>query len=314
MMTMASMVANSRSVKRTVTNSRTWKVPLWAGLLLLGSPVLSGATDQAVGELRVQLDSGVVSVTAYEVPLEVVVQEIAVKADLRLMQHVALDRPVSVSVDRQPLPDVLDQLLANDSYQLYRRVDDEGGQNIAASIPGMLWVFAKGAAPEPEAMLFFEGVILKGTVGQKKEAIRELRRVGTTAAVQALSVALGDEDRRVRKAAMEALSKIGGDEALAAIASASAIDDPLLRARATQALSAAGGTSAADYLTLALRDEDPRVRAAAVASLGDLEDDRHVHVIRQALDDPDPRVRERAVDVLEDLDDATMFRALFPPD
>lgn len=301
-------------MKRTVTNSSTSFVPLWAGLLLLGSPVLFGASVQAVGELQVQVDGSLVSVTADEVPLEVVVQEIAARTDTRLIQHVALDRPVSVSIDRQPLAKVLSRLLANDSYQLYQRVVGEGGESSASSIPGMLWVFAKGAAPAPEAMLFFEGVILKGTVGQKKEAIRELRRVGTTAAVQTLSVALGDEDGRVRKAAMEALSRIGGDEALAAIASASLDDDPQIRARAAQALSAAGGRSAADYLTLALRDEDPRVRAAAVASLGDLEDDRQLHIIRQALDDPDPRVRERAVDVLEDLDDDAMFRTLFPPE
>jgi HEAT repeat protein len=301
-------------MKRTVTSNRTWLVPLWAGLLLLGGPVLSGAADQGVGELRVQLDGGLVSVTATEVPLEVVVREIAVKADLRLIQHVVLDRPVSLSIDRQALPDVLDRLLANDSYQLYRRAVGDGGADSGASIPGMLWIFAEGAAPAPEAMLFFEGVILKGTVGQKKEAIRELRRVATIAAVQTLSVALGDDDERVRKAAMEALSAIGGDEALAAIASASADDDPHLRARAAQALSAAGGRSAADYLALALHDEDPRVRAAAVASLGDLEDDRHLHIIRQSLDDPDPQVRERAVDILEDLDDEAMFRALFPPE
>ena len=295
-------------------NRRTRLVPLWAGLLLLGSPVLFGAPVHTSGELQVQVDGSLVSVIANQVPLEVVVREIAVKTGVRLIQQVALDRSVSVSMDRLPLRKVLSRLLSDDSYQLYQRVDGEGDENIVRSIPGMLWIFAQGTAPAPEAMLFFEGVILKGTVGEKKEAIRELRRQGTVAAVRTLSVALGDADERVRNAAMEALSKIGGDEALAAIASASAEDDPLLRARAAQALSAAGGHSAADYLTLALRDEDPRVRAAAVASLGELEDDRHLRMIRQALDDPDPRVRERAVDILEDLDDDTMFRALYSPE
>lgn len=306
------MVANSRSMTRT-TNSLTSLVPLWAGLLLLGSPVLFGATVPAGGELQVQVDNGLVSVTADEVPLDIVVREIADQADLRLIQHIALDRLVSSSLDKRPLSEALDQLLASYSYQLYLGVAD-GDRSNPSTIPGTLWIFADGAVPATEAMLFFEAVILRGTVVEKREAIRELGRVGTTPAVQTLSVALGDEDLRVREAALEALSRIGGDEALAAIASASAHDDPGLRVRAAQALSNAAGSSSADYLSLALGDEDARVRAAAVASLGDLEDDRQLHLIRQALDDPDPQVRERAVDILENLDDDAIFRAVFLPD
>ncbi len=49
--------------------------------------------------------------------------------------------------------------------------------------------------------------MLEGEVGEKKEAILNLGRLGTPDAVQALSLALGDEDARVRKAALEALSQ-----------------------------------------------------------------------------------------------------------
>lgn len=295
--------------KSTLTRTRLKSLSrLGMGLLIVGNPVLSWS-DDSVGGLQLQLADGLLSVTADQVPLDVVIREIAVNADLRLIQHATLQRPVSISIDQQPLAEVLGWLLADDSYQLFRSVDDN-----RASIPGTLWIFADGAVPPAEAMLFFEGVILRGTVGEKKEAIRELRRVGTTSAVQTLSVALGDEDARVRKASLAALAEIGGDEALAAIASASALDDPTVRARATQALAAAGGTSAAEYLSLALHDEDARVRAAAVASLGDLEDSNYLPMIRQVLDDPDPRVRERAVDILEDLEDDASFRALFVPE
>jgi HEAT repeat protein len=159
---------------------------------------------------------------------------------------------------------------------------------------------------------FLETVVMQGTVGDRKAAIFALRQLATDEAIGILSIALGDEDPRVRKAAFEALAHIGGDEALAAIASASADDDPVVRARAAEALANAGGYSATDYLELALRDEDARVRATAVAALGDLNGSHAVNIISQALRDPDPEVRERATELLEELNDDALFHALYP--
>ena len=73
-------------------------VPLWAGLLLVGSPVPTCAEHPSFGELQVHLDDGLVSVIATEAPLDVVIREIAVKANLKLIQHVALD----IAARRQP--------------------------------------------------------------------------------------------------------------------------------------------------------------------------------------------------------------------
>ena len=165
---------------------------------------------------------------------------------------------------------------------------------------------------EPAKTLFLETVILEGTPGDKKVAIRELRKRQDADAIAVLSIALGDSDPRIRKAAFEALSRIPGDEALAAIASAARDSDPLTRARAAESLANAGGYSAVDYLELALRDDDARVRATATEALGDLGDSRSVNIISMALRDPDPDVRQRAAEMLDQLNDDALFHALHP--
>jgi HEAT repeat protein len=166
---------------------------------------------------------------------------------------------------------------------------------------------------DPAKDLFLQTVVLQGTAGDKKAAILELRKLGTSEAIATLSLALGDDDPRVRKSAFEALTRIGGDDALAAIASASQEDDPLIRLKAAEALGIAGGYSAAAYLELALRDEDERVRTTAVEALGDLGDSRSVNIISVALRDENPEVRQRAAELLDQLSDETLFQTLYPP-
>lgn len=157
-----------------------------------------------------------------------------------------------------------------------------------------------------------ETVLEQGTVGERKAAVRELRHLATEAAAQTLSIALGDNDPRVRNAAFEALSQIGGDAALVVIASATADPDPALRMQAIESLGAAGGYSAADYLERALQDDDARVRAMAVLALGDLDDSDSVNIMSRALRDPDVEVRERALEMLDELNDDALFRTLYP--
>ena len=107
-------------------NSRNNVFPLWAGLLIVSSlaPLIAGA-DQRTGELSVRVDAGLVSLSVYNVSVQDVIDEIAAQSDVRVVQHVALDRVITLNLDRQPLPDVLDEILKNDSYQLYQGVSNE---------------------------------------------------------------------------------------------------------------------------------------------------------------------------------------------
>ncbi len=285
--------------------------PLWAGLLILGSlaPLFALANERA-GELSVQVDKGLVSVTAQDVPIQDVLNEIAAQSDLRVIQHVALDRVITLNLDRQSLPDALDEILTNDSYQLYQ---EPAGENEAESdnpVPGTLWLFSEGSSLAPAATVFFEAVILQGSYREKKEAIRELRRLGTPDAVNTLSLALSDEDSRVRDAAFEALSKIDSDEAVAAAASASADADPWVRSEAALALSSNNSESAVQYLKIAFNDPDPRVRMTVIEALGDIPSEQAVATLRLALQDEDQNVRMHAVDALEEIGGEIAFQAL----
>lgn len=296
-----------------MTNSFVTQSKLWAGLLICSSLVPAFAAEQKnTGDLEVRIDGGLISVLAQNVPVQDVVREIAVQADLRLVQHVELDQTISLTIERQPLPDVLDLILKNDSYQLFQHVINETEADTPAA--AALWVFSEGSALAPAETIFLETAIYNGTVGEKKEAIRELVSLGTPDAVQTLSVALGDDDPRVQNTAMEALSRIGGDDALSAIASAAMDADPRLRGKAANAMAMIGGYSTPEYLKLALRDGDPQVRAFVIDALGDVGNERSMQVIHEALQDPDPEVRERAEDVLEELADDAALRVLFRPD
>jgi hypothetical protein len=298
-------------MRKKKRNSRDNVFPLWAGLLIVGSlaPLLAGAGERT-DQMSVQIDGGLVSVTANDVPMQEVLDEIATLSGLRIVQHVALDRTITLNLDRQPLPDVLDELLKNDSYQLYQGVFGDDEAETDNPIPGTLWIFSEGSSLDPAATVFFEAVILHGSFQEKKEAIRELRRLGTPDAANTLTLALSDEDPRVRDAAFEALSKFDGEEALAAIASASADTDPWVRSEAANALSSSDTESAVQYLNLAFNDPDPRVRMTVIEAFTDIPSEQAVAALSLALRDEDPGVRMHAVDALELIGGEIAFQAL----
>ena len=288
--------------------------PLWAGLLVISglAPPFAGATESTVA-MSVSFDNGLVSVSASSVPVRDVIEAIADQAGLRLVEQVELDQQVTLDIDRQPLPDALALLLDNDSYTLYQAMPDNDDD--ADVIPGTLWVFSEGTSLAPAATVFYEAVLYQGTFREKKEAIRELRRLGTPAAVQALSLALGDEDARIRDTALSALSRIGSDEALAAIASAAQDSDPRVRGNAAAALASGDSETSAQYLAMALDDPDSRVRMAVIESLADVPfgavpSELAVATLSRALEDEDPEVRMSAVDAMEEIGGNVAYQTL----
>jgi hypothetical protein len=296
------------------TSNRNILFPLWAGLLVISglAPPFAGATESTVA-MSVSFDNGLVSVSASSVPVRDVIEAIADQAGLRLVEQVELDQQVTLDIDRQPLPDALAVLLENDSYTLFQAIPST--DNDADVIPGTLWVFSEGTSLAPAATVFYEAVLYQGTYREKKEAVRELRRLGTPAAVQALSLALGDEDARIRDTALSALSRIGSDEALAAIASAAQDSDPRVRGNAAAALASGDSETSAQYLAMALDDPDSRVRMAVIESLADVPfgavpSELAVATLSRALEDEDPEVRMSAVDAMEEIGGNVAYQTL----
>ena len=294
--------------------SRPHFSPLWAGRLITSglAPLYSGA---ATGNdtLTVVFDAGLVSLSASGAAAGDVVEAIADQAGLLLVKHVQLDRPVTLSVDKQPLPDVLAAILENDSYMLLQttQLDNAG----AGFVPGILWVFSAGSAHAPATTIIFEAALYNGDYREKTLTIAKLRRLGTPAAVQTLSLALGDDDSRIRDQALRALSRIGGDDALAAIASATMDSESRVRAEAATALAAGDVDTAAQYLALVVDDPDPQVRVAAVESLADVPlgtvPSRHaVTMLTRALHDENRDVRMAVVDAMEGIGGSIAYQVL----
>jgi len=301
-------------MKAATINRCLYLSPLWAGLLILSglAPSSAGASESTVA-MAVAVDDGLVSVFANNVAVGDLIEAIARQAELRLVGHVDLDRLITLDVEHQPLPELLAEILKDDSYQLYQAMP--GDDDSEEVIPGTLWIFSAGTSLAPAATIYLEAVLYQGTYAEKKEAIRELRRLGSPAAVQALSLALGDDDGRVRDAAISALSRIGSDDALAAIASAAMDSDPRVRGEAAAALGSGDNETSAQYLAMALDDPDPRVRMAVIESLADVPfgtvpAELSVATLTRALEDKNPEVRMAAVDAMEEIGGEVAYRML----
>lgn len=287
---------------KKISRSRFFSFPLWAGLLILGSPVplLADADEHTDLSVKV-LDQDLISLSAYRAPVQDVLQEIARSANLKIIQYVGLKRLVTLSLDQQPLSVILSHILEDDSYQLYE------SQQSSADV---LWIFSKGSSLAPAATISLEGLLLQGNVSERKEAIGELQQLGSPDAVRSISLALGDENLNVRNLAFDALASIGGEEALAAIASASLDQDPTARGESALALASGHNESAVQYLSIAYKDSNPNVRRLAVEAFADIPSEKSVQALGLALRDENPAVRMQAVDALEHIGGDAALQAL----
>ena len=292
--------------------SRTFCSLALAGLLA-SSPALGVKEPQ--GSWAVDVDRGRISLAAENAPIREIVLAIVKHFDLRLVEHARIGGTVSATLFDETLHAVLGQLLERHSFQLYSAAAAETDDRHQTSIPSTLWIFSSVSGRAPAGTVFLEAVLHQGTAPEKREAIRELKRLQSAASVQALSVALTDDDETIRKLALDALEDIEHPEALAAIASASHDPDPRVRSAAAAALASGDRTSAERYLELALGDPDPRVRRSVVESLvdvplGTLPDEQIVVALNRALLDDDPEVRMHAVDALESIGGNVAYTAL----
>jgi len=284
----------------------TIRVRVFAAGLLASLAALVDSPAIAAEAVDVRCRHDVVQVDAADADTQAIVEAIAAACGLRYIGHAPVDGTTTLVTDDVSLSEVLERLLTDDSYQLLLAEPAGSGPR------GTLWVFADGETLPAEAAILFETAMLQGTVAQRRQAVRDLRRHGSDDAVNLLALALVDPDRRIRDAAMEALAAIGSDAAVAALASAGSSLSAPDRAEAADMLAMTDAPLAIDYLEVALRDPDPAVRAAVLESLADVPDERGLPLVRAALEDPSVEVRQAALEVLEALDDERQFRALYP--
>ena len=198
-------------------------LPRWAGLPVSGSLALLSLTVAAFA-IEIEVEDGLVSIEAAHEPLDVVIENLANESGFRLIWQEPLQRRVDVRYHRRPLPDALNELLQTESYLLLLP-DPSDARGERPSVPATLWIFPDGSGEAVSAAEFLETVLLQGRIGEKKAAIRELRRLDTAAAVESLGDfgdtrsrdiiqdALSDPDPGVRRRAVEILEELD-DEAM----------------------------------------------------------------------------------------------------
>jgi hypothetical protein len=114
----------------------------------------------------------------------------------------------------------------------------------------------------------------------------------------ALSLALNDENERVREQAIQGLAAMRDPRAVPALTKALQSRDVRLRRIAVSSLSQFDTPEAAQGLVTALKDENADVRRQAIWALGRRRDDKYADALVTALRDENPDVRRQAVAAL----------------
>jgi HEAT repeat protein len=123
----------------------------------------------------------------------------------------------------------------------------------------------------------------------RKSIIRILSEIGDENAVECLVGALGDRSGKVRRFAMSGVLKLS-TPAIPLLRKAVKSDNPRLRSNATKALSMLDENDARDAALTALTDRDPKVRKTGVKTLSRVGDKRLVNHLQNVLDDESEQV------------------------
>jgi HEAT repeat protein len=260
-------------------------------------------------QLQAIIEGDLVTLKARSVPVEAVLSELARQSNLEIRADGPIAEPISIELERVPLPEALHLILRNCDYALQYNSNEATEGSPTDKPHRTLWVYSTNRE--------IDGQIKSGDDPQSSpidvDSLNNVQNLENIAnleqhdALMQLNLALTDEDPAVRKYAIEMLAGIGGEEALSALVSALWDSAHLVREEAAHAIGEIGGTTAVQYLRLAMADQNNGVREAAVAALFDIGSAETTQLLGAALYDPNTSVREEAVYALGDIGgDATI--------
>ena len=257
--------------------------------------------------LHIDINDDVVTVKARDVTIRDLLTEIAHRTDLALVLYHPLDERVTMEVDGLSLPEVLVRILNHKNFALQyarslSRTRDSGRQRV-----NRLWVLpgrpgeyrqrghvAKQFSSEnTSAVEVPPAEPLNTDARLRRPAVNDLQELDRDEAN--LSLALADEDAKVRVKAVYALAEVGGDQAVAALVGALGDENARVRAEAARALGEIGSDRAIEILEQPFHDADKRVRQAAIEAFTDIGGTQSAHALAVALQDPDTSLRKGAV-------------------
>lgn len=263
---------------------------LGAGLTVLAGVTAASASNASTGSLQVEMADGLVTVKAIDVPVKDVLGEVVRQNGILLDLRDPLDERINLALDRRPLLEVLERILAGRNFAL-RYFEPMSGPGSSSELrQSRLWVFSREPG-EDSAPFGRTGEPRDGP--EASEAVESLSR---------LTAAMTDDDAKVRLEAVSELADIGSDQAAADLASAALFDEASsVREEALHGLREIGERIDRKVFWQALMDPDRRVRKAAVDVVADIGGDDSARALAFVLDDDDVSVREDTVYALGEI-------------
>lgn len=172
-----------------------------AYLAVIASLLLSGATCEAREDISVSVDGDLVAVTAFEMPLQEVLEAIASECGLEIRSERALGRRVTLHGDPMPVQELLRRLLRDESYLLL---------SSDADARHSIWILTEGGgeSDSPEDRSDRDLTLDRAIVGLsdpdadvREEAVLSLGDIRGAHVTPLLTQALTDNDAAVREAA-----------------------------------------------------------------------------------------------------------------
>jgi len=236
--------------------------------------------------VQVVVSGQAISITAENISIRAVLEELSRQTDLQIVSLEALDELVTIEIDQATLSETIRSLLRQKSYMLHELGQLSGSENSGGPIHRRLWIFPDEAGagqpvwntkpdirPDDDigiGTIDYQILASSEDSGERGEAMFGFGEIGGDSGIAYLQQGLSDSDKRVRDEAIESLIEIGGTESIHALSIALNSSNEGLRVDAVDAIGEIGGQDAIRYLQLAMTDENHTVREAAAEWLTEL--------------------------------------------
>lgn len=270
------------------------------------------------------------SVTAEQVPLAHILQEVARQTGMEILGLEEFQEPVSVHFSGLSLNEGLQKLHVN-SLVVWETLPQGGTR------PVLALVFRQGAPSSPEAIPGTAGTQLASEPGNEdglkeqsgqnlmvmeqpagepsdeddlNERLKALSAFARQGNEEALREAILDPDQTIQAAALELLAKRDRQKAVAFLVDATKSDQSERQLQALQLLhqtdQAEEGTVRSTFAE-ALADDDVSVKEYAIRALVDRGGLDMIGYLRQAFHDPDPAVRILVIESVSQRDEGRLL-------
>lgn len=268
-------------------------------LLFFTATLLSSAA--VCGALEVRYQAGLLSVTAHNVALSQVLEEVAYKTGMEIRVLDAGQQKVSVRFSGLPVREGLQKLLAYLNYILLEKKVAKGEMR-----PALVLVLGQAVYPPSEKSLnkvtSKNGRSPKGNLtagGDSRNRLRALHAAASAGNEGAIRAALSDPDPIIQAASLDLLNERDREGSVGLLFNATKSPQPQTRFRAFELLNnntLADQGAVMSALGEALLDDDAHVKRFAIRALAERGGPQAFEYLRQALRDSDPSIRIVTID------------------